>query len=88
MFEYYKQSCHLKPFVAEKTELYQFPICAGSIPAHRIMILQRLIGALLGNVSQVTNGITRLMTVPNSFNRIKRLGRIVRGWVKGKPGNR
>lgn len=44
----------------------------GSIPAHRIMILQRLIGALLGNVSQVTNGITRLMTVPNSFNRIKR----------------
>jgi hypothetical protein len=44
------------------------------------MILQRLIGALLGNVSQVTNGITRLMTVPNSFNRIKHFGVGIDGW--------
>jgi len=44
----------------------------GSVPAHQVMIIQRLIGALLGNVSQVTNGISRLITVPNSMNRIKR----------------
>lgn len=30
--------------------------------------------ALLGSVSQVTNGISRLFTVPNSMNRIKTLG--------------
>eukprot|EP00434_Breviolum_minutum_P039588 symbB.v1.2.035158.t1/scaffold4674.1/size36665/2 len=44
----------------------------GSVPAHQVMIIQRLIGALLGSVSQVTNGISRLFTVPNSMNRIKR----------------
>ena len=52
------------------------------------MILQRLIGALLGNVGQVTNGITRLMTVPNSFNRIKRPRlRFGGGWVSGEVPN-
>ncbi|CAK9013622.1 unnamed protein product [Durusdinium trenchii] len=44
----------------------------GPVEAHKIMIIQRVIGALLGNIAQLSAGLTRLMTVPNSFNRIKR----------------
>lgn len=64
----------------------------GPVEAHKIMIIQRVIGAphlkpsaatvlgqprhsrpeaLLGNIAQLSAGLTRLMTVPNSFNRIK-----------------
>ncbi|CAJ1399618.1 unnamed protein product [Effrenium voratum] len=44
----------------------------GSIPAYQVMIVQRIIGSLLSNISQLVTGINRSMTVPNSFNRIKR----------------
>lgn len=45
------------------------------MPAHQIMILQRIISALLVNVGQISAGLTRLITVPNSFFRIKPLDR-------------
>jgi len=44
----------------------------GQIPAHQVMIVQRLIQALLGNIGQLSNGLGRAMVVPNSFFRIRR----------------
>ncbi|CAE7384499.1 ABCC11 [Symbiodinium natans] len=44
----------------------------GRVAAHEVMVVQRLIQALLANISQLSTGMGRFMVVPNSFNRIRR----------------
>jgi len=44
----------------------------GSVEAHKIIVIQRIIGSLLGCLGQFVTGMHKMVNVPNSFGRIKR----------------
>eukprot|EP00933_Yihiella_yeosuensis_P019016 TRINITY_DN1546_c0_g1_i2.p1 TRINITY_DN1546_c0_g1~~TRINITY_DN1546_c0_g1_i2.p1 ORF type:complete len:1631 (+),score=308.62 TRINITY_DN1546_c0_g1_i2:121-5013(+) len=47
-------------------------VTEGSVQAHKIVILQRIIASLLAVIGQLMSGIKKMTTVPNSFRRVKR----------------
>ncbi|CAE8649437.1 unnamed protein product, partial [Polarella glacialis] len=62
---------HTLPWGSLLLALYFMMMTEGGVEAHKIIIIQRIIGALLASLGQLIVGLHKMVAVPNSFRRIK-----------------